>query len=36
MAERGLSVDHSTIQRGVVHYPPKLEKIFHTKKETTG
>ena len=33
MAERGLQVDHSTLNRWVVHYAPKLEKAFHKKKK---
>ena len=28
MRERGIAVDHSTIQRWVVHYAPKLEEQF--------
>ena len=32
MAERGLIIDHSTLNRWVVHYAPKLEKAFHKKK----
>jgi len=36
MAERGFTVDHSTIQRWVVHYSPKLEKAFHGKKKRPG
>lgn len=31
MQERGISVDHSTIQRWVVHYAPKLEEAFRQK-----
>lgn len=33
MQERGYVVDHSTIQRWVVHYAPRIEKAFR-KKET--
>ncbi len=36
MKERGFEVDHSTIQRWVVHYSPKLEKVFHNKKKRPG
>ncbi len=36
MKERGFEVDHSTIQRWVVHYSPKLEKAFHKKKRRPG
>jgi len=36
MAERGLKIDHSTLNRWVVHYAPKLEKAFHQKKKLPG
>lgn len=36
MAERGLKIDHSTLNRWVVHYAPKLEKAFHQKKKRPG
>ncbi len=36
MAERGFQVDHSTINRWVVHYAPLLEKVFHLKKKKPG
>ena len=36
MAERGVHVNHSTINRWVVRYAPQLEKIFHYKKKTPG
>ena len=36
MKERGFEVDHSTIQRWVVHYSPKLEEVFHNKKRRPG
>ncbi len=32
MKERGFDVDHSTIQRWVVHYSPLLEQKFRLKK----
>ena len=32
MQERGYEVDHTTIQRWVVHYCPQLEKAFQKKK----
>ncbi len=32
MEERGFSVDHSTINRWVVHYAPQLEQNFRQKK----
>ena len=33
MKERGIDVDHSTIQRWVVRYSPQLEQVFHAKKK---
>ena len=36
MKERGFDVDHSTIQRWVVHYAPQLEEAFHRKKKRPG
>lgn len=36
MKERGSEVDHSTIQRWVVHYAPLLEEVFHKKKKRPG
>jgi putative transposase len=32
MEERGVSVDHATIQRWVVKYSPRLEAAFHRRK----
>jgi putative transposase len=32
MAERGVPVDHATIQRWVVKYSPLLEEAFHRRK----
>jgi putative transposase len=32
MGERGVSVDHATIQRWVVKYSPLLEEVFHQRK----
>jgi transposase-like protein len=32
MEERGVEVDHSTIQRWVVKYSPPLEEAFHRRK----
>ena len=32
MQERGVSVDHSTINRWVVKYSPQLEAVFHRRK----
>ena len=36
MLERGVKVDHSTINRWVVSYSPKLEKNFRKKKLSVG
>jgi transposase-like protein len=36
MAERGFSVDHSTIHRWGVHYSPQLEAVFRQKKNRVG
>ena len=36
MAERGFTVDHSTINRWVVNYAPQLEPAFHGKKKRPG
>ena len=36
MAERGLRIDHSALNRRAVHYAPKLEKAFHKKKKRPG
>ena len=33
MAERGIEVDHSTLNRWVIKYAPQLEKAFHQKKK---
>ncbi|MGI9284282.1 MAG: IS6 family transposase [Pseudomonadales bacterium] len=35
MLERGYVVDHSTIQRWVVHYAPRIEKAFRKNKRRT-
>jgi transposase-like protein len=32
MEERGVAVDHATIQRWVVKYSPMLEEAFHRRK----
>ncbi|TDQ14590.1 hypothetical protein DEV91_13833 [Phyllobacterium brassicacearum] len=32
MAERGLSVDHSTVHRWVIHFAPKLLERFNRRK----
>ncbi len=36
MQERGYVVDHSTIQRWVVYYAPRVEKAFHKNKKRVG
>jgi transposase-like protein len=36
MQERGYEVDHSTIQRWVVHYAPRIEQAFRKTKKRTG
>lgn len=34
MSERGINIDHSTINRWVIKYAPKLLKVFQTKKKS--
>lgn len=34
MQERGDTVDHSTVQRWVAHYAPRIEKAFRTHKSS--
>ena len=36
MAERGVDVDHSTINRWVIKYSPPLEEVFHRRKRPVG
>src|SRR6267142_6466181 len=36
MAERGVSVDHATINRWVLKYSPPLEEAFHQRKHPVG
>jgi putative transposase len=36
MQERGYVVDHSTIQRRVIYYAPRVEKAFHKNKKWVG
>lgn len=36
MAERGVSVDHSTLNRWVLHYAPEIEKQFRQRKRLVG
>ena len=36
MEERGVPIDHATIQRWVVKYSPQLEEAFHRRKRPVG
>jgi transposase-like protein len=36
MEERGVSVNHATIQRWVLKYSPPLEEAFHRRKRSVG
>jgi putative transposase len=36
MQERGISVDHTTINRWVLRYGPHLEAAFHCRKQPVG
>jgi putative transposase len=36
MQERGYEVDHSTIQRWVVYYAPRIERAFRKSKKRIG
>jgi putative transposase len=36
MQERGVSVDHATINRWVIKYSPQLEEAFHRRKRPAG
>jgi transposase-like protein len=36
LAERGVFVDHSTINRWVLNFSPKLEAAFHKRKRLPG
>ena len=36
MLERGIKVDHATINRWVIHYSPQLEQLHRTNKPSTG
>jgi putative transposase len=33
MEERGVQVDHATINRWVIKYRPQLEAVFHRRKQ---
>ena len=35
-AGRGYAVDHSTIERGVIHYAPRIGKAFRKIKNRAG
>ena len=34
MVKRGLNINHSTLNRWVIHYAPKLEKTFRSAQST--
>jgi len=36
MRERGVLVDHATINRWVIRYSPQLEEAFHRRKRPVG
>lgn len=36
LEERGADVDHSTVQKWVVHYAPQLEQAFRKRKKSVG
>ena len=36
MAERGATLDHSTVQKWVVYYSPKLESEFKIRNKPIG
>jgi transposase-like protein len=36
MAERGYNVDHSSVQRWVIHYAPRIEKAFRKTRKKVG
>jgi putative transposase len=36
LEERGADVDHSTVQKWVVHYAPQLELAFRKRKKQVG
>jgi putative transposase len=36
MQERGVSLDHTTVNRWVVKYSPRLEAVFHCRKRPVG
>ena len=36
MQERGYALDHSTVQRWVIHYAPRIEKAFRENRKRVG
>ncbi len=36
MGERGVAVDHSTLNRWVIKYAPEFEKQFHRSRQSVG
>jgi transposase-like protein len=36
MEERGADLDHSIVQKWVVHYAPQLEQAFRKRKKPVG
>ena len=36
MEERGVELDHSIVQKWVVHYAPQLESAFRSRKRAVG
>ncbi len=36
MDERGTDIDHSTVQKWVVHYAPQLDESFRKRKKPVG
>src|SRR5918911_5723149 len=36
MGERGVAVDHSTLNRWVIKYAPELEKVFRRRQRPVG
>jgi len=36
LKDRGINLDHATVQRWVVKYSPQIEKAFHKKKQKVG
>ena len=36
MAERGITVDHSTLHRWIIRLVPLLDKVFHRHKRAVG